>query len=68
MCNQIIYIYFKLLSVKQEKIFVLNTADKSNCDTLCKCDVFDFEVGFKILRMCSREKEDVLRVKNEEML
>lgn len=36
--------------------------DKSNCDTLNKCNVFDFEVGFKILEMCSREKEDALRV------
>lgn len=68
MCNQIIYINFKLLSVKGEKVFVINTADKSNCDTFCKCDVFDFAVAFKILRMCSREREDVLRVKNEEML
>jgi len=49
-------------SLKGEKYFIINMTDKSNCDTLNKCNVFDFEVGFKILEMCSREKEDALRV------
>lgn len=53
---------FQTTHLKGKKYFIINMTDKSNCDTLNNCNVFDFEVGFKILEMCSREKEDALRV------
>ena len=64
-CYRIVYIYFKRLTLQVEKrIFIINTTDKSNYDTLNKCNLFDFEVEFKIMGICSREKKYVLRVEN----